>query len=461
MLFIVIILWLIQTVFLNDFYKAIKLAQIKETAQYIVDNEDAINIDDYIQEKSFRDDQCIHVIKRDGTLLHSTNRYRECPFRNLTLAEIQNLYNAALLQANDEKLEISTFVGGPKPKVDGALGLDNKMENILYIKVSQEDNMMIAIDSILTPVGTTASVLRVQILYVTALLIASAGILAYILSKKIAQPIIDINRSAKKLASGDYDLELPQNSYLEIEELNETMKSTSQDLKKADRAKEELIANISHDLRTPLTMITGYAEVVRDLPGEDTQENIQVIIDEAARLTRLVNDIMAISHISTHTELTKQRFNITKLTGEIIQRCAKLTEADGFVFEFEAQEQLEVLGDEIKLSQAIYNLIGNAISHSGADKKIIIRQETITKNQKQQVKITIIDNGPGIAPEHIDDIWERYYKVDKTHIRSSVGSGLGLSIVKNVIEAHGGSTGVNSELGKGSQFWIMLPQAND
>jgi signal transduction histidine kinase len=197
-------------------------------------------------------------------------------------------------------------------------------------------------------------------------------------------------------------------------------------------------------------MITGYSEVMRDLPGENTPENVQIIIDEAKRLTTLVNDVLDISKLQSGTEkLNLATFSLTQSIREMMTRYAKLTD---YRIEFLADSDVNVHADELKISQVVYNLVNNAITYTGSDKRVTIRQ--IVNGNK--VRIEVIDTGEGIPQDKLCDIWDRYYKVDKEHKRAQIGTGLGLSIVKTVLDMHGGTYGVQSEQGKGSIFWFEL-----
>ena len=195
---------------------------------------------------------------------------------------------------------------------------------------------------------------------------------------------------------------------------------------------------------------------MRDLPGENTPENLQVIIDETRRLTALVNDLLDLSKLqSGSAPFRPEKINLTQCIREILSRYAKLVDADGFHIVFEADTDAYVSGDELHLSQVLYNLINNAIDFTGEDKTVRIRQTV----HNGTVRIEVIDSGSGIEPDKLKDIWERYYKVDKEHRRFRVGTGLGLSIARSVLEEHQARYGVESTLGKGSVFWFSLPQA--
>ena len=242
--------------------------------------------------------------------------------------------------------------------------------------------------------------------------------------------------------------------FREAKDLADTLNYASEELSRSDKMQKELLANISHDLRTPLTMISGYGEVMRDVPGENTPENIQIIIDESTRLSELVNDLLDLSKIQTESvKFEKTRVDLTDAIESTLVRYNKLMERDGFTIEFFSDGNAFVEADKIRMLQVIYNLTNNALNYSGEDKYVCVKQEV----NDGKVRISITDHGDGIAPEDIAMIWDRYYKVDRVHKRAVVGTGLGLSIVKGILEAHGATYGVESALGYGSTFWFELP----
>jgi len=211
-------------------------------------------------------------------------------------------------------------------------------------------------------------------------------------------------------------------------------------------------------LRTPLTMIRGYAEVIRDLPGENTKENMQIIIDETQRLASLVADVMDISKIKSGVqELRAYEYDLTQSVIDIISRYNKLIEQDGYDIEFKYDKHIFVRADELKISQVIYNLINNAITYTGEDKKVIISQT----DAEDRVRISVIDTGDGIEEDKLTEIFDRYYKIDNAHKRAVVGTGLGLSIVKGILNLHDAQYGVKSEVGKGSEFYFELKKAQN
>ena len=329
-------------------------------------------------------------------------------------------------------------------------------ESIIYVDVLTSDNTacVLMVNTVLTPVSATVDTLRIQMIWITVVMIILSLLIALVISKKVSRSMIRVNNAAKKLAKGDFNVSFDGKDYREIAELSETLNQAATDLGKNEKLQKELIANVSHDLRTPLTMIIAYSEVMRDLPGENTLENVQVVIDEAKRLTNLVNDMLDISKLQAGAlEMKLSEFNLTDRIQKVLERYNKLKEQDGYRIDFEYQEEVYVCADEFKIFQVIYNLINNAINYTGSDKRVLVRQLV----KEQIVRIEVIDSGEGISEENLPYVWDRYYKVDKTHKRAVMGTGLGLSIVKNILELHHAEYGVESILSAGSKFWFELP----
>jgi len=270
---------------------------------------------------------------------------------------------------------------------------------------------------------------------------------------RISKSISKLNNGAKELAKGNFDIQFEGKDYREVSELAETLNYAAAELGRAEGLQKELLANVSHDLRTPLTMITAYSEVLRDLPGENTPENVQVIIDEAKRLTLLVNDLLDISKLQAGvTNIQMREYDLTESIKAVIDRYAKLVEQDGYKIEFRYSDNVLVSADEFKIYQVVYNLINNAINYTGDDKSVIVKQIV----NGGMVRIEVTDTGAGIPKEELANVWERYYKIDKNHKRAVMGTGLGLSIVNNILKSHNAKHGVESEVGKGSTFWFEM-----
>ncbi len=456
-----VMLWFFQIVFLDDFYRRIKINSIKSSAETIEKNINNENLNVLLNSLSKQNQTYIRIMLEDGTNVFSSDAAPDSLIHRMPSNELYDLYKRAeqnggeLLESRGgeprDRLLKDKYFQGPMPK-----GIGRIDESVIYVRLVEKQDgskVVVMLNSTITPVNATVDTLRVQLVYVTIITILLALGLALFASKRISRPIIKINDSAKELAKGNYETTFEGRGYLEIAELNDTLNYAAKELSKVEGLRRELIANISHDLRTPLTMITGYGEVMRDLPGENTPENIQIIIDEAKRLTTLVNDILDISKFRSGTlSLAAERFNLTKSVEEILVRYNKLTEQDGYKLNFISSGDVWVKADPVKISQVLYNLINNAITYTGPDKTVTIVQS----NNGEHVKIEIIDSGEGIEEELLPLIWDRYYKVDKAHKRAAIGTGLGLSIVKTILDMHRAEYGVISKSGQGSIFWFEL-----
>ena len=317
---------------------------------------------------------------------------------------------------------------------------------------------LILLSMMITPVDATVYTLRKQFIYIAVIFLAAAIAIGFLISMLVSRPIISINRSAKQLAEGDFETEFTGTGYREVQELSDTLNYAAEELGRTENLRRDLIANVSHDLRTPLTMITAYSEVMRDLPGENTPENAQIIIDESKRLTTLVNDMLDLSKLQAGVmQLKLTTFDFTKNIMAVMNRFSKLKEQDGFDIRFEYRDDVRVTADEYKIYQVVYNLIINAINYAGDDKQVIVRQ-IVNGNI---VRVEVEDHGRGIEEKELKNIWDRYYKVDKTHKRAVQGTGLGLSIVQNILHLHDAKFGVRSTVGRGSTFWFELHTTED
>ena len=227
----------------------------------------------------------------------------------------------------------------------------------------------------------------------------------------------------------------------------------SAEIARTETLRKDLLANVSHDLRTPLTMIKAYAEMIRDLSGnspEKREKHLQVIIDETDRLTLLVSDILNLSKLQSGVlEMDIRVINFSENLKEIVSRFSML---EGTDVNLEVQDDVYINADTKQLGQAVYNLIINAINYAG-ETTVAVRLYT---KKGGKVRFEVSDSGIGIPKEQLPYIWERYYKVNRSenYKRAVKGTGLGLSIVKGVFERHGFEYGVDSEVGKGSTFWF-------
>ena len=500
---ILLVLWSCQVLFISSFYQYVKTSELKSATDEVIANLDSDDSEAIFERIILQGDINVRIINTsnlksiysggDGRIsaTHDIGDFEVLRLYDLAKAnggEVSQYYtydreNEDFLQgihvtfrhtadseskqngnsSEDTNGNTDTETGATRKEIGvqffsgrpGFFRNDRYVDDFLYAKLATLDDgteLMVISDVQVTPLDSTIAILKGQLEVTSVLALAISLIVSFIMSRNISRPIVKLNDAALELARGKFDTEFSGKGYREIEELSDTLNYTAKELGKASAFQHELLANVSHDLRTPLTMIGGYAEVMRDIPGENTPENVQVIIDETKRLTAFVNNILDLTKLQSGFETLKcDTVCLTDMLESIRTRYFNLTKNDGYTVEIQADADAYVVCDEAKISQAFYNLMDNAVNHTGADKTVVIRQILTDK----KVRIEIADSGEGIAPEELPYIWERYYRAKQTaHKRAVVGSGIGLSIVKSVFELHKLLYGVESEVGKGTTFWV-------
>ncbi len=462
------LLWFFQTVLLQSTYKAIRVQTVRRAVKEITKVVNGSSFYDLSEYSDYKLDPNLSVIIFNGNTGERIEGHE------------QNIYDLFGRNPVIKFYELMSIVGDADDKLIYVIkniddhgfitGIDtvfsetdsDDVNSLVYVKntVDEDDTpIMIMMIGEIVPVGATIQTLRVQLAIISVLLIIISFIVSIFAARRIARPIEVLNEDTKIMATGNYDIKFNGTGYTEIRQLSDTLNNTVVQLKQADQITKDLIANVSHDLRTPLTMISGYGELMRDVPGENTPENVQVIIDEANRLTYLVNNLLDISQLQAgNVSLSLSRINAREFVEKITVSYQKMLENENYHFISELdQDDCFVEADSMRLEQVFHNLINNAISHIGADRTVIVS----CHKGNGKVRFDVIDHGEGIAESDIKNIWERYYRVDKQHVRQDSGSGLGLSIVKTILELHNAAYGVNSKLAEGSDFWFELPIARE
>lgn len=332
---------------------------------------------------------------------------------------------------------------------------DSSVNNNPY---NTNGDVRVYIFNYLEPLGTTAAIITSQLALAAGTIILCACIMSVFFSDGITKPIVKISKSALKLPQGNFHMETKKTQFYEINELTEVLNSASDEIAKTDNLRKELMGNISHDLRTPLTMIKAYAEMIRDLSGdipEKREKHLQVIIDETDRLTSLVTDILDLSKLQSGVaEMNYEEFDFSEHLKDLVSRFSLLNEIKDYKVQLNAEPDIFIKADMSKLDQVIYNFINNAITYTGDDKTIKV---SLFRKSAGTARFEVTDSGVGIDEENLKFIWDRYYRVKKdgeTHQRAKKGSGLGLSIVKGVLEMHKFKFGADSTVGIGSTFWF-------
>lgn len=336
----------------------------------------------------------------------------------------------------------------------------------LYYARILNDNAYLILLSDLTVLTATQKMLKSQMLLSAFIVFIVAFFASFIISKKLSEPIDKMSKVAESWAGGDETAVFDGGGYKETDELAGALNYAKSEINKSEKLRRDLLANVSHDLKTPLTMIKAYAEMIRDISGDDKEKrskHTNVIISESDRLTSLVNDILKLSKMQSSVDLpVKKVFNLTEVIETVLYRFEAALEGKGYKINSELAPDVYTEADESKIESVVYNLVGNSINYTGED-KIVNVYLTVNGNI---ATLEIIDTGSGIGKDKIDGIWDRYLRYSETHTRTVKGTGLGLSIVKAALEAHGLEFGVISRKDEGSNFFVKFivadkPQGED
>lgn len=466
---IMLILWMLQIIFLNAFFKSMKLRELEKIGNEICEQYE-LNDDNFYEfwfEHSFNSGTFANIISESGNVSEGypyqhPNDRSENDDGKIPGNRFKARPNAVPF-FNEKNFEhfISSVKTSPSGKTSYIeTSSDNRAQFAVYgsyMGTLNGEKMYLYLSSPVERTDATRKVLQTQLIIVSTISIFLASILAYFIARRLSKPIEKITESARMLAGGDYGVSFEKGSYVEINELAETLNHTSKELSKTENLRRDLISNISHDLKTPLTIIKSYAEMIRDLSGENAEKRNKhtgVIIDETNRLSLLVNDLLDLSRIQSGTmAMDIKPFDINQTVKSMMSGFDYYCENEGYNLSVKASASKKALGDERRIEQVIYNLIGNAINYTGDDKSVFIT----VSDAGSKVRFTVRDTGKGIPKDELELVWDKYYKSANTHRRQEVGSGIGLSIVKNILCAHNARFGVISSEGEGSEFWFELP----
>lgn len=467
------LLWILQTVFLQSFYNRMLIRNTESAAQEIIRSSGSQDIAEIIDRITLDNSLLVFITDPEGTILYSSDSYKssyrssyyqdeaaadkknENPYRqndrmNWQIGNYRNLPDG-----------YEAFLSGLAESGNGVVRMETDSQYIygayLYLNGNTEKSVLY-VSTALGAVGAAVSIIRLQLLWVTALSLLVAFGLAWLAAKRFSGPVASLAEKAKKVDDDEYRNHFQKGFCIELDELSDCLDQTAERLRAAKTYQKELLANVSHDLRTPLTMIKGYAELVRDFSWEDEaqrNEDIGVIIREADRLTALVNEILEYSSLQSPEQAPEfEPVDLGELVCKVSERFETLFAGEGGRIECQIAEEAWICGNRELLERAVCNLLDNAVRHAGAAMKIRV---SVTKGDR--IRLEIRDYGAGIAEDELPYIWEKYYT---SRQRGHKGvSGLGLAIVKEIAVMHDAGYGVQSEVGKGSTFWMEFKKQQD
>jgi signal transduction histidine kinase len=285
--------------------------------------------------------------------------------------------------------------------------------------------------------------------------LGAAFLLSIWLTRSIARPLQDIAASAQKVAQGHYNQQVPVQGPQEAQLVARAFNEMTAQVQAHQQAQQDFLANITHDLRTPLTSIQGFSQAILDGVG-DEKEAARIINEEAARLGRLVSDLLDMAKIQAgRWQMTQQSVEIQALLSLIGESLGMKARQKGVKLQVNIPPLERIAGDGDRLSQVFTNLLDNAIKHTDPGGMVQLK----AKMQPGGVLIQVQDTGEGIPAEDLPRIFERFYQVDKSRHQADQkrGAGLGLAITREIVEAHGGKIWVESVPGMGSRFNVLLP----
>ena len=443
---ILLMVWFMQSFFMNTYYERMMVREAQSTANKLGNyySTNKKNFDAYARKAADRNGLYIRLETAESISDYGNSGFSQDDFPH---------YQFEISDAKDKLAKSSLGTISLTVTEKG-----NKASRLVYATYlgDRSDGTILYMIAPLYPVESTILILRSQLLYITFITLMIASMLAIIMSTWLTLPIASITKSAVQLSNGNYNVKFRGGLFTETNELARTLNKASYEMQKTDSYQRDLIANVSHDLKTPLTMIKSYAEMINDISGDNPEkraEHLAVIISETDRLNKLVSDMLSASKLQSNSaELNMTKFDIVKAATEVEETFEVLNQQEGYDISFKKCKSAYVYGDYDKLKQVMANLISNAIKYCGDDKYVRIELKKVGRN----VRFDVIDHGDGIAAEEISHVWERYYRTSANRNRNIEGTGLGLSIVKGILSLHNANYGVDSEVGKGSDFWFEL-----
>ena len=309
-------------------------------------------------------------------------------------------------------------------------------------------------------------------LLIAALLALGVSIVLMILvTRSVTKPMQHVAQAAQKIAAGDYDQTVPVEGSAEFKEVAVDFNQMAQKVRDAQQSQRDLVANVSHELKTPLTSIQGFAQAIQDGAASEpdaVRRSATIIYDEAARMNRMVGELLDLARIeSGQIVMRREAVPVDQVLQGVIEKMTPRAQEGGVALLAEIAAGLPaVSGDGDRLAQVFSNLIDNALKHTPSGGKVTMTARALSGSSVVRkgkpwpggVEVVVSDTGSGIPPEDLSRIFERFYQVDKSRAKSKAGSlGLGLAIVKEIVTAHGGAIRAESVVGIGTRFVVWLP----
>ena len=466
----VFLCWFINIMFLEDYYISSKTEVIQAAYESIrqAANSDTYNTKEFSEEL---DNVCgvynitVYVMDVDSQVRYaSVNGGEELEKRLMAYLFGILSDEVKIIREDDEYVVQKARVGG-----------DEYLE--MYGRLNSGISFIMR-----TPVESIRESVKVAnrfLAYIGMLATLAGGIIIWFISGKITKPILELNRISEKMVHLDFEARYAGGAHNEIDLLGENINKLSASLERSiselktannelqkdiekkeeiDEMRKEFLANVSHELKTPIALIQGYAEGLSEGVNDDPESRsfyCEVIMDEAAKMNHMVQKLLTLNQLEFGNDMVNmERFDLAALVKNYIQSAEILTKQNGIEVCMEEYEPVYVWGDEYKVEEVVMNYFSNAVNHCGGEKKIIVK----LNQEEDSVRVDVFNTGTPIPEEAIPHLWEKFYKVDKARTREYGGSGVGLSIVKAIMESMNRKYGVENYT-NGVLFWFDLEKA--
>ena len=461
-LIIVLFLILINSIVLENFYIYSKTATIKQVYQkvnnYYASENPNINLETELKKIAYKNNFDI-LIKTDTNLIIFTSD-KEFLSSTYILKDINEITRENINTQNDKKNNLNIKITTDETNNINYMFLTGILDNgyVLYIRMP------------ISPIKESVKISNTLLLMIGGVTLAVAGVVASFISKKFTNPILQLNDIANKMAKLDFSQKYRvTDTEDEINELGRSINTMSDKLEttikqlqksnielekdieeksKIDDMRKQFISDVSHELKTPIALIQGYAEGLIENVSKDEESRrfyAEVILDETNKMDRLVKQLLELMKLEYgKKEFNNEKFDINELINEVIRKCEVMLQKNNIQVEFESKKPIYVWADEFYIEQVVTNYFTNAIKHTeeiGNNKKIKIT----VKQLNDKMRITVFNTGKTIPEEDLTRIWGRFYKVDSSRNRQDGGTGIGLALVKAIMNNYQNEYGVNNK----------------
>lgn len=466
----VVLCWFLNTTFLGQYYSRMKTDQLVSGFDTVnraaiegglTDSKLDVQLDRLCDNGNIE----LLIISSDGTVVRSTSNDSV----NLIDRFMDVLFGASADKGRQEVVSTDNY---------SVLQVtDHRMSSeYLVLWGTLDDGNLIMMRTALESIRESVKIANRFLAYIGVFGVLISAVLVVLVTKRITRPIRQLTDISRHMTELDFTAKYEEGgSIKEIEQLGRHMNQMSETLERAigelktannelksdiekkeqiDEMRKEFLSNVSHELKTPLALIQGYAEGLQECINDDAESRsfyCEVIMDEAGKMNQMVQKLLTLNHLEFGNEaLTIDRFDITELIGGVIENSSLLLKQDGIGLTFD-EEQAFVWGDEFQIEEVVTNYLSNAIHYAAGEKQIRI----FYTYKEDVLRVSIFNTGSAIPQEDIDKVWEKFYKVDKARTRAYGGSGIGLSIVKAIMESHHRDCGVCNHP-DGVEFWLEL-----